>query len=89
MLSGLSVFPDCHQIHPMPPSGVFFPFPNDYILINDDLNIAVEKFHSIVVAESQKISRNKYRPSKKLFIFGLSKFIRHYAKTVEVKTEQN
>ena len=31
----------------------------DYILINDDLNIAVEKFHSIVVAESQKISRNK------------------------------
>jgi len=31
----------------------------DYILINDDLNSAVEKFHSIVVAESQKISRNK------------------------------
>lgn len=31
----------------------------DYILINDDLNIVVEKFHSIVVAESQKISRNK------------------------------
>ena len=31
----------------------------DYILINDDLNTAVENFHSIVVAESQKISRNK------------------------------
>lgn len=31
----------------------------DYILINDDLSCAVEKFHSIVVAESQKTSRNK------------------------------
>ena len=30
----------------------------DYILINDELDAAVETFHSIVVAESQKIKRN-------------------------------
>lgn len=31
----------------------------DYILINDELDAAVETFHSIVIAESQKIKRNK------------------------------
>jgi len=31
----------------------------DYILINDELDAAVDTFHSIVIAESQKINRNK------------------------------
>ena len=30
----------------------------DYILINDELDSAVEKFHSIVIAEGQKVNRN-------------------------------
>jgi len=31
----------------------------DYILVNDDLDNAVETFRSIIIGESQKISRNK------------------------------
>lgn len=30
----------------------------DYILINDDLSDATEKFHSIVIAEGQKVDKN-------------------------------